>query len=231
MTQRDRLSTARIRPPYVEGVDAELHDDLHALPRPVPRAFLRLVIAASLVTIVVAAILALRQQSRAKTEHSENREAEGAAPHVAAIPAPTSPLPVAPAEPAPTAAASPGAGGAVSTLAASTSASSEPAEAPVPAASSASASAGTPAEPSEGPSPRVLVARAQQLLARGSYSHAIDLARRATQADPSNSEGWLTLGGAYQASGSNGQARAAYKKCVQVARGSGVAECRALLAE
>jgi cytochrome c-type biogenesis protein CcmH/NrfG len=75
------------------------------------------------------------------------------------------------------------------------------------------------------------VKQAQQLLDRGSFGRAAELARRATQTDPSYAEGWLTLGGAYAASGNTAQAHAAYRRCVDVAHGRGVSECRALLVE
>jgi predicted Zn-dependent protease len=75
------------------------------------------------------------------------------------------------------------------------------------------------------------VKEAQQLLERGSFGRAADLAHRATQTDPSYAEGWLTLGGAYAASGNTAQAHAAYRRCVDVAHGRGVSECRALLVE
>jgi DNA-binding response OmpR family regulator len=70
---------------------------------------------------------------------------------------------------------------------------------------------------------------AQKALDRGDMAHAIDFARQATSADPSNAEAWLTLGAAYEASGHPASARGAYKSCVSQGKGERVAECRALL--
>jgi len=52
MTQRERQASSRIRPPYSEGELGDAADDLEALPRPVPKAFARVVIAASLLTLI-----------------------------------------------------------------------------------------------------------------------------------------------------------------------------------
>jgi Flp pilus assembly protein TadD len=74
-----------------------------------------------------------------------------------------------------------------------------------------------------------MTAKAQAALEKGSAIRAIELARKATQNDPSNAEAWLTLGAAFDATGSHGQARAAYKTCADRASGPGVSECKALL--
>ncbi len=80
--------------------------------------------------------------------------------------------------------------------------------------------------------PRIsLTQQAQRLLERGQTFKAIDAARRATAADPGDAEAWLTLGAAFDASGSRTQARAAYQSCVNRGRGSRVSECRALLGQ
>ena len=76
-----------------------------------------------------------------------------------------------------------------------------------------------------------LTQQAQGLLERGSASRAAEVARRATAADPSNVEAWLTLGAAYDASGNRAQAHGAYKNCVDTGRGPRVSECKALLNE
>lgn len=76
-----------------------------------------------------------------------------------------------------------------------------------------------------------LVRSAQQALERGAVARALELSRRATAADPRDAEAWLTLGASYDAAGSAGQARNAYRSCVNKGRGSRVAECRALLGE
>jgi Flp pilus assembly protein TadD len=57
------------------------------------------------------------------------------------------------------------------------------------------------------------------------------VARKATAADPSSAEAWLTLGAAYDAAGNRAQARLAYKNCVDNGRGARVGECKALLSE
>jgi Flp pilus assembly protein TadD len=74
-----------------------------------------------------------------------------------------------------------------------------------------------------------MTAKAQAALEKGSAIRAIELARKATQNDPSNAEAWLTLGAAYDAAGSHGQARTAYKNCAEHASGPSVAECKALI--
>jgi DNA-binding response OmpR family regulator len=106
-------------------------------------------------------------------------------------------------------------------------ASSVPALSP-PRSSATAVAAPTPVEPQGGAS---LTQQAQRWLERGSASRAAEVARRATAADPSNAEAWLTLGAAYDASGNRAQARLAYKNCVDNGRGPRVGECKALLSE
>jgi DNA-binding response OmpR family regulator len=86
----------------------------------------------------------------------------------------------------------------------------------------------TPSEPEAGGS---LTKQAQRLLERGATARAIEVARKATAADPTNAEAWLTLGAAYDAAGNRPQARLAYKNCVDNGRGARVGECKALLSE
>jgi hypothetical protein len=69
---------------------------------------------------------------------------------------------------------------------------------------------------------------AQRALDRGDTGKAVDLARQATSADPSNAEAWLTLGAAYEATGRASLARAAYQSCAAHGKGERVGECRAL---
>jgi hypothetical protein len=215
------VSLARMRPPYAEASDDDEHGDLAAIPRPVPRAFLRVVVAATVVTLLVGSILLFR--SHAKPAHpvaaDENTSVPPREP-VAPVPSGAAPTPseaVAPSASAP--------GGASASAAVRTS----------PAVDASPASPALPpplpAVASDSPSAHSLVAQAQALLDRGSYARAAEVARRATQTDPSYAEGWLTLGGAYGAAGSTSQAHAAYRKCVELAKGRGVSECRALLAE
>jgi DNA-binding response OmpR family regulator len=76
-----------------------------------------------------------------------------------------------------------------------------------------------------------LLQQAQHMLERGSTARAADLARRATAADPSSAEAWLTLGAAYDAAGNRALAHLAYKSCVDSGKGSRVGECKELLGE
>jgi DNA-binding response OmpR family regulator len=73
-----------------------------------------------------------------------------------------------------------------------------------------------------------LVMQASHDLANGSIAHAVELARRATVANPTDANAWLTLGAAYAASGNASAARDAYRSCVTLARTANVSECRIL---
>jgi DNA-binding response OmpR family regulator len=73
--------------------------------------------------------------------------------------------------------------------------------------------------------------RAQQALDRGQSALAADLAKQATQQNPSDAEAWLTLGGAYDMMGAKAAAKSAYQSCVAKGQGPQVAECKALLGE
>jgi DNA-binding response OmpR family regulator len=228
VTQRARESSLRTRAAYVEPTEADAAEDLAALPRPVPKALVRVALIATVVTLVIGGVVVARHTRATPTvapaAHAEVQQGvPSSGSPVVTPPAPTVPetIPIPPpVAPAPSASSAPSA------------------ETPSSAATEASDAAAPPSVPSsaaaaavDGPSPRALVAQAQQLLGRGSYVHAIEVARRATQADATNAEGWLTLGGAYGASGNTAQARAAYHKCVDLAHGGGVRECRALLAQ
>jgi Flp pilus assembly protein TadD len=57
---------------------------------------------------------------------------------------------------------------------------------------------------------------------------AVELARQAVNASPSNADAWLTLGAAYQATGDAASAREAYRSCVERAKTANVGECRVL---
>jgi Flp pilus assembly protein TadD len=92
-----------------------------------------------------------------------------------------------------------------------------------PGATAPPVSAGDPELP--------LTRQAQKALERGQRGKAIELARRATQENPGDANAWLTLGAAYDAAGSPGAAKAAYKSCVATAHGANVSECRALAGE
>ena len=67
------------------------------------------------------------------------------------------------------------------------------------------------------------------MLERGQAGGAGEYARRATEKDPSNAEGWLTLGAAYEAAGRHTLAKSAYRSCTERAQGGRIGECRALL--
>ena len=73
-----------------------------------------------------------------------------------------------------------------------------------------------------------LTQHAQRELEKGSAWPAVELARKATSADPGNAEAWLTLGAAYSAVGNKGRENSAYKSCGELAVGTRVSECRAL---
>lgn len=73
-----------------------------------------------------------------------------------------------------------------------------------------------------------LVERAARALREGENSEAIDLARLATQTNPVDANAWLTLGAAYEAAGEKSNAIRAYARCVAMASGPDVAECRLL---
>lgn len=63
-------------------------------------------------------------------------------------------------------------------------------------------------------------------LNRGDNRQAADLAQRAVTADPTNSEGWITLGAARQGLRDETGAREAYRACVEQGRGRYVNDCR-----
>ena len=209
MARKGRVSSARIS----HAAPMDMEDDPLVVPRPVPRGFLRIVVVATALTIMIATAVMFRQsRARALPGTRAVVPATTDAPPPAAPPATALPVPPPPPD----------------TTAEAVAPSTAPSAAPPPASAAAPVSV-TPG--GETPSAHALVAQAQQLLARGSYAHAVEVARRATVADPTNAEGWLTLGGAHEAGGNGAQARAAYRKCVELARGASVSECRALLAQ
>jgi Flp pilus assembly protein TadD len=57
---------------------------------------------------------------------------------------------------------------------------------------------------------------------------AVELARQAVSANPSDADAWLTLGAAYQATGDAASARQAYRSCLEKAKTANVGECRVL---
>ncbi len=67
------------------------------------------------------------------------------------------------------------------------------------------------------------------MLQQGRNAEAAQLARKATQADPSSSLAWITLGSARQYLKDEDGAMSAYRNCVKHGRGPYVAECRAVL--
>jgi DNA-binding response OmpR family regulator len=109
--------------------------------------------------------------------------------------------------------------------------SSAPSAKPSASAAGSHAAPHTPVEPPSTSDRGPLTAQAQRALERGEKHRAIELARQATVADPGNAEAWLTLGAAYDASGRNPEARAAYRSCVNKGKGPRVDECKALLGQ
>ena len=104
-----------------------------------------------------------------------------------------------------------------------------PADAAAPRASAAVPTA-TATATETAPKPQgSLVQQAQRALESGQIGVAIDLARRATQANPGSADAWLMLGAAYQAAGNAGAARAAFQQCAQNGRGPAAEECKNLL--
>jgi DNA-binding response OmpR family regulator len=88
----------------------------------------------------------------------------------------------------------------------------------------------TPSMTASAPKPYgSLVQQAQRALESGQVGVAIDLARRATQANPGSADAWLMLGAAYQAAGNAGAARAAFRQCAQNGHGPAADECKNLL--
>ena len=71
-----------------------------------------------------------------------------------------------------------------------------------------------------------LVAQASRALAEGATARAVELARQATTAAPTDANAWLTLGAAYSAMGNASAARDAYRSCVAHAKTPNVSECR-----
>jgi DNA-binding response OmpR family regulator len=219
MTRRERSARAPLS--YVDPAVAELAEDVATHPKPVPPWLTRVVVVAAAMTLAVGAWAAV--------QHSRAKDAGPAVDHgspVNAPPKPTSEPSAGPVTTSPTASPATTTPETVASPAPATAVSAPlvpSATAPVPASSKPPA-----AEPA---SAKNLIAQAQGLLDRGAYTRAADVAKRATQADPSIAEGWLMLGGAYDAMGNHGQARAAYKACLDQAKGSRTSECRALLTQ
>jgi hypothetical protein len=93
----------------------------------------------------------------------------------------------------------------------------------------------TPAPPREAPvdtkpdpAGGSLVVQASRALSKGNTARAVELAKQAVAANPSDATTWLTLGAAYQASGNGGAARAAYQSCISQAHTANVVDCRAM---
>jgi CheY-like chemotaxis protein len=86
------------------------------------------------------------------------------------------------------------------------------------------------AKPAEPPvDSRALTGDATRALERGDAARAVDLATRATEADPASAVAWLTLGAAFYVEGQRGKEQWALQRCVATGVGPRVAECRALL--
>lgn len=66
-------------------------------------------------------------------------------------------------------------------------------------------------------------------LNRGDNKSAEDFAARAAAVDPTSSEAWIVLGAARDGLGNRAGARDAYKRCVELAKGEYVEECRRMV--
>ena len=73
-----------------------------------------------------------------------------------------------------------------------------------------------------------LVAQANRALSGGATARGLELARKATTANPSDANAWLTLGAAYTAAGNAPAAHDAYRSCISQARTASVSECRVM---
>ena len=86
----------------------------------------------------------------------------------------------------------------------------------------------TDAEADAGAVPKTLIVDAQRALERGKEEKAIELARRYTNAYPTEAFGWLILGAAYDQLGKRSEARKIYRECSRKAKGAYAGECAAL---
>ena len=101
-----------------------------------------------------------------------------------------------------------------------------PAQAAAAPARPAQAAAAAPAAGGNG---AALARQAFGLLNRGQNQRAAELAAQAVAADPTSSQGWITLGAARQAMGDSAGAREAYNQCVTQGQGQYVRECRLMM--
>ena len=105
-----------------------------------------------------------------------------------------------------------------------------PAEAAAPAQRPRAAAAEPAAAPAAaGGNGAALARQAFGLLNRGQNQRAAELAQQAVAADPTSSQGWITLGAARQAMGDSAGAREAYNQCVSQGQGQYVRECRLMM--
>ncbi len=201
-----------------------------------------IVFAVLFVSVIILGVAYMRFEDARATRHfgpSSSATVTSPVPTpVSAAPPVTTPSAVV--EPPPSAAVSalPVASASASAITTAPSASAAPSATPAASASAApvaSASAAPVASASGAPGedvpPRELVRRAQQALERGRAAQAIELALRATEADPTSADAWLTLGAAYDTQGQSGKARAAYRACLDRGKGGARSECRAMLSQ
>ncbi|HQP38690.1 MAG TPA: hypothetical protein PLI95_26070, partial [Polyangiaceae bacterium] len=73
-----------------------------------------------------------------------------------------------------------------------------------------------------------LILRAERELNRGRVKEAIAYAHRYSRENPSKAYGWLMLGAAFQQKGNMKMAREAYHLCVELGKGRGLDDCRAM---
>jgi hypothetical protein len=224
------VAPAAARPASVE-IRAD-HDDVVAgVPRRVSgqtKLVVGAVVAVAALIAIVGGLRALSQRQQSIAEAERARAVATARPEAlttSTIPPPTDPSAtangggVAPT----TGAGVAGPAGTLSTVAPNGSAPLAP-EAPAPPAETAEKPLDVPPE-----APNVsLVLRANRALRTGAKEKAVELARQAVKENPSDADGWLMLGAAYQASGNNVAAHIAYKSCVAQAHTVNVSDCRVL---
>lgn len=73
-----------------------------------------------------------------------------------------------------------------------------------------------------------LILRAERELNRGRVKEAIAYAHRYSRENPTKAYGWLMLGAAFQQKGNMKMAREAYHLCVELGKGRGLDDCRAM---
>jgi DNA-binding response OmpR family regulator len=223
------LAPAVRREPSVE-IRPDHDDDVAGVPRRASgqtKMIVGIAVAAAALLAIVGGLRGLSQRQQSLAEAERARAAATTRPEVptSTIPPPTAPTSTTNGgDQAPTVGT--GVAGSAGTLSAVAPNGSAPLVPDVPA---------PPAETAEKPldvgpeAPNVsLVMRANRALRTGAKERAVELARQAVKENPSDADGWLMLGAAYQASGNNVAAHVAYKSCVAQAHTVNVSDCRVL---